>query len=357
MMRVGHLFDLSPSERREILNELCDPEELDDRVKESQLPVESFAEFGPATMRALHQGLQQAGRELGEELSSQGHFVEHKWDHYRRETDSAIKARLYAFITHRIGEFKKAGWKRGWHILNTALFVLVFIAIGVLDGADSENIAGELLVALWMISVCVMVLVRLSDKPNRSELERRNLFDGLYAELAKPLLEGIHEELLRAGKHKKMEELVTRQSWPGRGMPKDQQPQERREFSSPSPRRFVSQSTTARRAEELCAKWLHSRGESSAEVTPPGADGGVDIRGRNYIAQVKNYKGSVGVQPIREIYGIATAEGKSPIFFTSGTYTRAAVEFADSVRMPLITYDAALQSFSGVNSSGRTFVR
>lgn len=61
----------------------------------------------------------------------------------------------------------------------------------------------------------------------------------------------------------------------------------------------------------------------------------------------------VGVQPIREIYGIAAAEGKTALFFTSGTYTKAALDFAESVKMPLITYDAALQKFSGANLQGR----
>ena len=115
------------------------------------------------------------------------------------------------------------------------------------------------------------------------------------------------------------------------------------------------QATNAKRAEELCAQWLQKRGDRTAVTTKDGADGGVDIRSNKYVAQVKNYKGSVGVQPVREIYGIAAAEGKTALFFTSGTYTKAARDFADSVEMPLITYDAALQRFSGANLRGRMF--
>lgn len=372
MMRAGHLFDLPPSARREILDELCEPGELDDRLRESQLPVTSFAGFGPATMRAFQQGLKQSGRELGETLRSGGHFAENKWELHNRDTKSAISAQLYPFVTRRIGEFEKGKWKAGWHIFNTALFLLILIVLGLASGSDSGDIAAELLISLWMISVGAMGVVLLSNKRRRNDLERRNSFNELYAELEKPLLEGIYEELLRAGEHRKMENLVTKQSWPGRGMPLDRQPDQMQSTDHWAPggatgkktssgrsataRRLVSQSTTATRAEEMCATWMLSNVESSARVTRPGADGGVDVRSRSYVAQVKNYKGYVGVQPVREIYGIAAAEQKSALFFTSGSYTHAAVDFADSVGMPLIVYDAALGKFYGANRAGERFV-
>jgi len=105
----------------------------------------------------------------------------------------------------------------------------------------------------------------------------------------------------------------------------------------------------------MCAAWLRSRGQN-ARTTEDGPDGGVDIRSYQYLGQVKNYKGSVPVQAVREIYGLAAAEGKEAIFFTSGRYTKAAVDFADKVGMPLITYDAVLNTFTGANWSGKLFV-
>jgi hypothetical protein len=171
--------------------------------------------------------------------------------------------------------------------------------------------------------------------------------------------------------HREIEDLVTKQSWPGRGMPggvpyRDPTlPPPYTYSTNPVGRHYSGkqrtgsgsqkgyQASTAKRAEEICAKWLQSKGERSAEVTKDGADGGVDIRSNQYVAQVKNYKGSVPVQAIREIYGIASAEGKTALFFTSGNYTKASLDFADSVKMPLITYDATLSRFTGANLQGR----
>jgi HJR/Mrr/RecB family endonuclease len=74
------------------------------------------------------------------------------------------------------------------------------------------------------------------------------------------------------------------------------------------------------------------------------------------VGQVKNYRGTVPVQAIREIHGIAAAENRKAIFFTSGRYTKAAVDFAESVDMPLITYNALSSDFKGANGPGRMFL-
>lgn len=102
----------------------------------------------------------------------------------------------------------------------------------------------------------------------------------------------------------------------------------------------------------MCAEWLRELGYN-ASTTMEGADGGVDIRSFRYLGQVKNYRGSVPVQAVREIHGIAASEDKEGIFFTSGRYTKAAIDFADKVAMPLITYDAVLREFDGANWHGK----
>lgn len=93
-------------------------------------------------------------------------------------------------------------------------------------------------------------------------------------------------------------------------------------------------------AEKLVEQWLRFLGEEDANVTSFTNDGGVDVESLHYIAQVKNYKGSVSVAEVRELQGVASSDGRSPLFFTSGTYTTEAIKFAKAVSMPLFVYDA-----------------
>lgn len=93
-------------------------------------------------------------------------------------------------------------------------------------------------------------------------------------------------------------------------------------------------------AEQLVQQWIRFLGEEDAEVTRFTADGGVDVESLHYIVQVKNYKGSVSVAEIRQLQGVASADGRKPLFFTSGTYTAEAIKFAAAVNMPLFIYNA-----------------
>jgi hypothetical protein len=113
------------------------------------------------------------------------------------------------------------------------------------------------------------------------------------------------------------------------------------------------QARTFKQAEIDCAEWLQSHGEPSAQLTQDGADGGVDIISNRFVCQVKNYAGSVGVPPIRALFGVSAAEEKLPIFFTTGTYTTSAVEFADKVSMPLFIFDARTRDCRGANYTAR----
>jgi hypothetical protein len=368
-MRIGHLFDASNDERRELLREVSDEQSLEKHLAESYLPVESFDDIPAPIIRSFQQELLESGRKLGAELADEGHvFSDKPGQVYSRELDAAVAAKIDPYITKRIGQLNKANPWAPWHFLNVALF------LGVLLITATEETGSELSALAWlpwMVSVNVMLIVRLSKRTRTKRAERTSAFNKKYQVLAAPLLEAIHEELKKAGRRRELEDLVTNQSWPGRGMPGNTPfmssdpgvaavesfvarytPVRRGKSSKPSFKRSY-QATSAKKAEELCAEWLRKRGEHSAKTTNDGADGGVDIRSNKYVAQVKNYRGSVGVQPIREIYGIAAAEGKTALFFTSGAYTKAALDFADSVKMPLIGYDAALSKFVGVNLYGR----
>jgi hypothetical protein len=93
-------------------------------------------------------------------------------------------------------------------------------------------------------------------------------------------------------------------------------------------------------AEALCAEWMKYLGEPSAKATRARGDGGIDVESPSFIAQVKNYSGSVGVAAIRELVGVAVVDGRKPLFFTSGNYTEGSIDFASRYSLPLFLFNA-----------------
>jgi restriction system protein len=84
------------------------------------------------------------------------------------------------------------------------------------------------------------------------------------------------------------------------------------------------------------------RGYHVDEIGGGGADGGVDLRlrrdGTTSIVQCKRWKTyKVGVKPVRELFGVMTAEkaGRA-IFITSGVYTDEALRFAEGKPLELV---------------------
>lgn len=106
-------------------------------------------------------------------------------------------------------------------------------------------------------------------------------------------------------------------------------------------------------AELLVAEWMKHLGEGDATVTQASGDGGIDVRGPRYVAQVKHYAGNVGVEPIRELAGVATVERREALFFTSAGYAPGAIAFADRAKVALFVFDAEAGSLSGANERGR----
>ncbi|WP_183086332.1 restriction endonuclease [Mycetocola tolaasinivorans] len=108
-----------------------------------------------------------------------------------------------------------------------------------------------------------------------------------------------------------------------------------------------------RGAEVWVAHWMQWLGEPDAVVTKFVGDGGIDVESKRYIAQVKNYSGSVSVAEVREFAGVASVDGRVPLFFTSGIYTAGALEFAERARLALLVYDVVDGTLSGVNVAGQ----
>jgi Holliday junction resolvasome RuvABC ATP-dependent DNA helicase subunit len=71
-------------------------------------------------------------------------------------------------------------------------------------------------------------------------------------------------------------------------------------------------------------------GFPDAAVTPSGADGGVDVRARDAVAQVKARNTATPRPDVQQLHGIASAEGKLGVFFSLNGYTPGAIEWAES---------------------------
>ena len=82
-------------------------------------------------------------------------------------------------------------------------------------------------------------------------------------------------------------------------------------------------------------------GFDDARCTAPGTDGGVDVRSRGAVAQVKAQLTPVGRPELQALYGIARSEGRRPLFFSLMSYTAAAQAWADEVGMALFRFDHA----------------
>ncbi len=106
----------------------------------------------------------------------------------------------------------------------------------------------------------------------------------------------------------------------------------------PKPAPYASDLSPSQ-AEEYVQAWMLFLGASGARVTQYSQDGGIDVECDNWVAQVKHYTSPVSVQPVREIFGVATSLNKRASFFTLTGYTKDAKNFADENEIPLFQYN------------------
>jgi hypothetical protein len=104
-------------------------------------------------------------------------------------------------------------------------------------------------------------------------------------------------------------------------------------------------------AERLVVEWMKHLGVHGASLPQQSRDGGIDVTSSTYVAQVKDQKGSVVVQDVRELYGAATAKILKPPSFTTSTYTADSLTFANRVGMPLFVLDAEAGELRSANES------
>ncbi len=96
-----------------------------------------------------------------------------------------------------------------------------------------------------------------------------------------------------------------------------------------------------REFEMMVGEFFRRRGFVASD-TGDGSDGGVDLVLRKgsdkYFVQCKQWKAyKVGVQPVRELYGVMASESAAGGYFvTSGEYTNEARKFAEGLNIRLI---------------------
>ena len=99
---------------------------------------------------------------------------------------------------------------------------------------------------------------------------------------------------------------------------------------------------TWREFEMMVGEAFRLQGYAVQETGDGAADGGVDLvlakAGERFLVQCKQWRAfSVGVDVVRELYGVMAARGAAGGFVvTSGRFTKSAVEFASGRNIQLI---------------------
>jgi len=119
-----------------------------------------------------------------------------------------------------------------------------------------------------------------------------------------------------------------------------------------APRPELELLRTPEDAERVTARWMRWMGYDDADVTRPGADGGIDVTSPRCVAQVKTETLPVGRPAIQRLHGVATGLGKEGLFFSLSGYTSQAIEWADVVKMPLFRFD-----FQGQPEGANTYAQ
>ena len=92
--------------------------------------------------------------------------------------------------------------------------------------------------------------------------------------------------------------------------------------------------TTAHAAELNAAKTMRSWGYTDAQATTGGSDGGIDVRGRRVLAQVK-WRGGVAGRPdlLRLVGARGNDRDKQLMLFAASGYSKQAVAYATQMKV------------------------
>src|SRR4051812_34396114 len=96
----------------------------------------------------------------------------------------------------------------------------------------------------------------------------------------------------------------------------------------PRPDRLPSPALPWQQAEERAAQLMRDWGYRDAKVTGPGSDGGVDVRSRKALAQVKHHAAPVGRPALQQLVGARGRGSAELLFFASAGFTATARVYA-----------------------------
>ena len=126
--------------------------------------------------------------------------------------------------------------------------------------------------------------------------------------------------------------------------------------SSPPPPGPQEFGVSSRGAEHLVAEWVSHLGQKNVYVTRQSGDGGYDVGSDDWVVQVKNYQGSVGVHEIRELIGTGLVDSREPVLFTSGSLTRDASDFAEQANLAVFKYSAEEGTLGALGIAAQTLI-
>ncbi len=106
-------------------------------------------------------------------------------------------------------------------------------------------------------------------------------------------------------------------------------------------------------AEHNAAAWMRHWGYKDARAQPGGSDGGVDVRSRRALGQVKYQAAAVGRPELQRLFGArGRALDKDLLFFTGSSYAATAIEYAAENGIALFVYGLD-GSMTAVNAPAR----
>lgn len=100
----------------------------------------------------------------------------------------------------------------------------------------------------------------------------------------------------------------------------------------------ITDELTWQQAEAYACVWMQANGYVDARLSPPGADGGIDITSRAAIARVKHHAEAVSLTEMQRLFGIAQSAGKVALFFSAAGYSPKAIVWARARQLQIYSY-------------------
>lgn len=92
-------------------------------------------------------------------------------------------------------------------------------------------------------------------------------------------------------------------------------------------------------AERNARDWMRYLGFADAQLTQAGSDAGIDVQGRDVLAQVKYKAHAIGRASLQQLVGARLkSHDKLLLFFTGSTYSAQAFEYASHMDIALFRY-------------------